>query len=228
VLTRGGFFDVVAYRAKHIVERRFAMRRYLWKPGGPGGLLGGPLPLFLLGLVVGRRRVFQNMWKHAPFIRSALPWSLGLGLVCTVISMTGKWPAPILPYDERHLRGVLWYFGTPALSFSYAGLIILLAQKVEWQKRFVPLAALGRTALSNYLLQSLIFSTIFHHYGLGLAGKVGPGLNIVLTLLIYGLQLPLSVWWLRHFRFGPVEWLWRSLTYGSIQSMRLKYPTSYL
>jgi len=212
--TPGSFSEVVAYRARHFVARRISMHNSLFE-------LVGPLPLFLLGLLVGRHRVFQNMREHLPFVRKVLPWTLALGLICTGISITGKWPDPILPYETPLWRGLLWYVGTLALSFSYACMVILLAQKGHWQVRFTPLAAVGRTALSNYLLQSLVFSTIFSHYGLGMAGKIGPRLNLALTVLIYGLQLPLSVWWLRHFRFGPAEWLWRTLTYGSAQPMRL-------
>ena len=121
-------------------------------------------------------------------------------------------------------RGLLWYVGTPALSFSYACIVILLAQKERWQRLLAPLAAVGRTALSNYLLQSVLFSTIFQHYGLAMAGRIGPGLDVALTTLIYSLQLPVSVWWLRHFRFGPAEWLWRKLTYGKLQPVHTTVP----
>jgi uncharacterized protein len=76
-------------------------------------------------------------------------------------------------------------------------------------------------ALSNYLLQSLICTTIFYSYGLALFGKVRPSLGLLLTTIIFLIQIPLSVWWLRRFQFGPVEWLWRSLTYWQCQPMRV-------
>ncbi len=214
VFTRGSYSEVVAYRAGIFVGRRISVQNWVFE-------LGGPLPLFLLGLLVGRHRVFQNMREHLPFIRKVLPRTLALGLICTGISITGKWPDPTLPYETPLWRGLLWYVGTPALSFSYACMVILLAQKGHWQVRFTPFAAVGRTALSNYLLQSLVFSTVFSHYGLEMVGKIGPSLSLALTVLIYGLQLALSVWWLEHFQFGPAEWLWRTLTYRSAQAMRL-------
>ncbi len=213
VFTRGSYSEVMAYRARIFVGRRISVHNWLFE-------LGGPLPLFLLGLLAGRHRVFQNMREHLPLVRKVLPGTLALGLICTGISITGKWPDPVLPHETPLWRGLLWYLGTPALSFSYACMVTLLAQKGHWQARLTPLAAVGRTALSNYLLQSLVYATVFSHYGLGMVGKIGPSLSLALTFLIYGLQLLLSVWWLRHFRFGPVEWLWRSLTYGSMQSMR--------
>ncbi len=81
-------------------------------------------------------------------------------------------------------------------------------------------------ALTNYLLQTVICVTFFYNYGVGFYGKVGPAAGIGLTLLIYGLQIPLSVWWLRRFRFGPAEWLWRTLTYGRLQPMRVSQPAA--
>ncbi len=216
VFTRGSFSETAAYRARHFVPRRISVENSLFQ-------LGGALPLFLLGLLAGRRRIFENIRQYLPFIRKTLWWALALGLLSTAISVTGKWPDATLPYDTRTplWRGLLWYIGTPLLSFSYACIVILLAQKELWQRRLAPLAAVGRAALSNYLLQSVVFSTIFYHYGLGMVGKVGPSFDLALTTLIYGLQLPLSVWWLRRFRFGPAEWLWRTLTYGSFQPMRV-------
>ena len=75
-------------------------------------------------------------------------------------------------------------------------------------------------ALSNYLLQSLVCTTIFYSYGLGLFGSVGRAAGLVLAVVIYLAQLAFTGWWLKHFRFGPMEWLWRSLTYGKCQPMR--------
>ena len=66
----------------------------------------------------------------------------------------------------------------------------------------------------------MICTTIFNAYGFGQFGKVGPAWGILLTIVIYNVQIPFSILWLRWFRFGPMEWLWRSLTYGKLQPMR--------
>jgi uncharacterized protein len=113
-------------------------------------------------------------------------------------------------------------FGAPALSIFYMTSLVLLAQTAIWEYRLQPLASVGRMAISNYLLQTLICTTLFYGYGFGLYGQVGAAAGVLLTIAIYALQIPLSVWWLHHFRFGPVEWLWRSLSYGQWQPMR--YP----
>ncbi len=108
------------------------------------------------------------------------------------------------------------------MCFFYVSTLVLVLQREVWRGRLAPLAAVGRTALSNYLLQSLVCTTIFYSYGLGLYGQVGPALGLALTALIFALQIPLSMWWLRRFRFGPAEWLWRTLTYGKLQPMRVR------
>jgi peptide/nickel transport system permease protein len=77
-----------------------------------------------------------------------------------------------------------------------------------------PLGFVGRTALSNYLLQSVVCTLLFYGYGMGLYRKLGPAITIFLTLLVFRAQIALSAWWLERYRFGPAEWLWRSLTYG--------------
>jgi uncharacterized protein len=71
-------------------------------------------------------------------------------------------------------------------------------------------------ALTNYLMHSLVMTFLYNGYGLGLYGKVGPALASLHCLVLFALQLILSPWWLARHRFGPVEWLWRRLTYGRV------------
>lgn len=222
ISTRGSYKEVVAYHARGFARQYSKLAAYLWRPGGPGGMLGGAFPLFLLGLYAGRRRFFQNLPAYLPFIRKLLWWGLAVGLVGTFVSVAGQRPEVSVPYSRplRHYTGILWFVGTPALSFSYASAIVLLVQREKWMKRLAPLAAVGRMALTNYLLMSLIFTTMFYGYGLGLYGEIGPALNMAVTLLIYTFQVALSAWWLGRFRFGPLEWLWRTLTYAKLQPMR--------
>jgi uncharacterized protein len=75
-------------------------------------------------------------------------------------------------------------------------------------------APLGRTAFSNYLLQSIIFGFIFFGYGLGLFNRLSSSKAFILGLTVYLAQAAMSALWLRRFEFGPVEWLWRALMYG--------------
>ena len=75
-----------------------------------------------------------------------------------------------------------------------------------------PFALAGRMPLSNYLLQTLMGSFVFYGWGLGFWGRASPLLEVLLPTALF----PLSAWWLRHFRYGPVEYVWRRLTYGRL------------
>src|SRR5262249_10128349 len=99
---------------------------------------------------------------------------------------------------------------------------IMLALSRPWPRRLLaPLAPLGRMALSNYLMQSILATWIFYSYGLGLYDKISPIEEIPIVIGMYGAQIVAAGWWLRRYRFGPAEWAWRSLTYGKTQPMRL-------
>jgi uncharacterized protein len=92
---------------------------------------------------------------------------------------------------------------------------------VAWRRRVSKLAPVGRMALSNYLTHSVIYLFLFTGAGLGLLGRVGPAFCLVLSVAIFGAQVALSGWWLQRYRFGPAEWLWRTVTYGRLQPMRV-------
>jgi uncharacterized protein len=87
-------------------------------------------------------------------------------------------------------------------------------------------SAVGRTALTNYLLQTLIATTIFYGHGLGWFGSVERTAQLAIVFAIWALQLVVSPIWLRYFRFGPAEWAWRSLTYWRRQPLRVATPDS--
>ncbi len=190
------------------------------------GLGASIYAMFLLGMYIGKRQILQNIPEHLPFIRRVWRWGLILGisgnLIGTVAREFSVWN---IPSGIGLLAGTAFAFGAPAMALFYATSIIILAQNPVWKQKLAPLASVGRMALTNYLMQTLICTTIFYSYGLGLYGQVGPARGFLLTIAIYTLQIPLSVWWLKHFRFGPMEWLWRSLTYLKSQPMRISPST---
>lgn len=106
-------------------------------------------------------------------------------------------------------------------GLAYAALLLLAWQTSRGARLLRPLAATGRMALTTYLTQSVVSTLVFYGYGFRLLGSFGFTGNLVFTLVLFGCQMALSVWWLRRFRFGPVEWLWRTLTYGSPPRMRV-------
>ena len=182
-----------------------------------------PFGLFLVGLYVGRRRILQDIPAHLPLIRRILIWGLVPGLAVAAIRYLAHYPdLSNQSLTTRHLVRMLGIFSDPALAFAYASALVLLAQRQIWQKLFAPLAAAGRMALTNYLLIALLAGVFAPAYGFGVWKQVGPTLSAMLAVAIYAALMLLSTWWLRHFRYGPAEWLWRTLTYSKLQPLRLQ------
>ncbi|MCI0389372.1 MAG: DUF418 domain-containing protein [Acidobacteria bacterium] len=184
----------------------------------------GSLPMFLFGLYMGRRRFFENIAAHRRELWRALVVGLGVGVLAIgsigLLLMTRANSAP--SFTQRLTFGLLWSAIAWGLATFYASSLLLLLQKRPWQQWLAPLGAVGRMALTNYLLQAVIIVPVC--IGFGLFGRVTPSLGLLLALAVWSAQVPASVWWLRHFRFGPAEWIWRSLTYGSPQPMRRIEP----
>ncbi len=180
------------------------------------------LGMFLLGLYAGKRRFFQNLTENLGLVRKIAKWGFGVGLAANLVYVVAnEFSNYTVPSPTGLLALTALTFGAPALCFFYASTLILLFQDENWKKWLLPLAAVGRTAASNYLFQSVICTMVFYGYGLGFYGKVGPALGLVLTTVLFAMQIYLSRWWLKRFQFGPVEWFWRSLTYGKTQPFRL-------
>jgi uncharacterized protein len=211
--SEGSFSEIMARRAEDALFVTVAT------------LFGAPsiLAWFLLGAYFARERLFQDAAGRLFLFRRIWRWGLGLGLVGNLIfTISMEYADPISP-SILSLVGMLGYtFGGPALCFFYISSFVLLWQDPAWQRRLSPIAAVGRMALSNYLFQSIVCTMIFYNYGLGFYGQVGPALGVGLTVVIFAIQIPLSQWWLRRFRFGPAEWVWRSLTYRRFQPMRVR------
>ncbi len=180
--------------------------------------------MFLLGLWAGRRGILRDIPAHLPFIRKVAGWGTALGVAASLVAIVMRWYAG---GEEISLTwpGLVAFAAdavrVPSLCLGLAAGMVLLVQQDTWRRLLSPLAAVGRMSLSNYLVQSVICAFIFYGYGLGLYGSVGPAGCLVLAVVIFLVQVPLSVLWLRYLRFGPAEWLWRTLTYGRPQPMRL-------
>ena len=210
IYSRGTYAEMIKFRARDLPGE--------FLPGSDDAYI---LVGFLLGLYAGRRGIFHDVSAHLPFIRRVQGWGLVIGVAGNAAFAAGGSFDPSPTSVMENVGRMCLVFAAPAMSFFYASTIILLTQGAAWRRRLAPLAAVGRMALSNYLLQSLICTMIFYSYGLALFCKVRPSLCLLLTIIIWLIQIPLSVWWLRRFQFGPVEWLWRSLTYWQRQPMRL-------
>jgi uncharacterized protein len=154
--------------------------------------------LFLLGAFALRTGILQNPPRRLLSIGAPC---IGLG---TALILAGAEP-----------------LGTILLALGYGAAIIGIANLESGKKLLGWAAPLGRMAFTNYLAQSLIFSWIFYGYGLGLFGRLGVTEALAIGLAVYAGQVLFSAWWLSRYRYGPVEWLWRTLMYGVAQPMLL-------
>ncbi len=169
------------------------------------------MALFLLGLLAGRLRLFEQLPERRSLAKTTLLCGLALGLAGSslmVFSNTG-W-----------MKALGLTLGAPALAAAYISALALLSLRPAGARLLAPLGQVGRMALTNYVLQSLVCAFLFYGFGLGLYERVGASILLGASLLIYLAQIPLSLWWLKRFQFGPLEWLWRSLTYRKRQPMR--------
>lgn len=195
--------------------------RYNW--GFAAFFFTNLLGLFLFGMLAWRRRLFEPPEAAIPSYARWMRIGLVLGLLANAAAVGIRWFVPINPMAPTPAAWVVFVIqqiGVPALSLGYITGVLLLLRDARWHARLAPFAAVGRTALSNYLFQSVAGTLLFYSYGLGLFGQVGPALLLVPTVFIFALETMLSVWWLERYRFGPVEWLWRSATYLRWQPMR--------
>ncbi len=170
------------------------------------------LPMFFLGAAFAKKRWLHDVYAHKAMIKKIWLFTLVSGAFFKLLPYFYK-KTIVIGYLQDALGG-------PAAAIFYATSIALLVQNQWWQKRLSSLAYIGRLSISNYLFQSVFTTLIFYNYGLGFYGKVTPFIGLLLTILIFAFQIPLSKLWLKHYRIGPVEWVWRSLTYKSKQPLR--------
>ncbi|HXA82541.1 MAG TPA: DUF418 domain-containing protein [Methylomirabilota bacterium] len=176
--------------------------------------------LFLLGMWVWRAGIVQRLDEYRPVLKRVCAWCLPVGLI---ISLYVAITRAVLPPGEVSVRawsvGVLWLPGSHILAAGYASGLALLYLDEKKRRYLLPFAAVGRTALTNYLMQSVICTLFFYHYTTGLYGRIGPAAGLIPTIVLYAAQVVVSNWWLQRYRFGPMEWLWRGITYGKFPSM---------
>ncbi|NNC04078.1 DUF418 domain-containing protein [Corallococcus exiguus] len=185
---------------------------------------------FLLGLWTGRQKLLEDVERHRKLLVRVMAWGLGVGSAVATLSLVlylrsrgtpgGPWGQTSQPpwmVGMRTLREVGYLF----MGCGYAAAFALLFQKERWRKVLGVLTPAGRMALTLYLTQSVISIALYDGWGLGLVGHTPPSRTVLLCLGVFAAQVAFSHWWLARFRFGPVEWLWRSLTYGRLQPMRL-------
>lgn len=208
---RSGWLAQMAHRVPTAFERQTA--GYL---ASTGWRVSGSM---LLGMALFEWGVLTNDRSRRFYRRLA---AVG-GVTGLAIALAGVWYVEASNWTPA--AGLLWrqfnYWGSLPLAGAYVALVMLYARRRSDGVLTRTLAGIGRTAFSNYLLQSVLATSIFYGHGLGLFGRVTRFEALGVVAAIWVVQAALSMLWLRHFRFGPMEWLWRTLTYGERQPLRI-------
>jgi uncharacterized protein len=206
----GSYTGVVAHRAPFVfmTQTMFFALFFLWRCGGMM-LLG--MALYKAGFLDGRR----PMGTYATVAALAIPGGLALAWWGAAELERVSFAMPTRAYLD------VWnYVGAAFASIGYAAALILLVKRQALSAIRRALAAVGQMALSNYLFHSIVTSIVFLGWGFGFAGRLDYAGQLAFVAAVWLVQLIVSPLWLARFRFGPAEWLWRSLTYGQRQPMR--------
>lgn len=199
----GSFTDVATY---NLYPQSISAFLFLFT----GGRLWLTLALFMLGLLAGRYRIFENIKEHLVFFRNTLIG--GIIISGIIICLYKTYPA-----CEVFVKS----WGTLAFSLAFISAIVLIYQYI-----YIPaiitshLAAVGKCTLTCYVTQSLIFVPIFYGWGLGLATSTPTWVCAMMSIGVFVLQSVCAKIWLKYFQYGPLEYLWRSGTMMSWQKLR--------
>ena len=180
----------------------------------------------LIGVLIGRHHLERRIAELMPWVRRLQWWLLGIGLICAltfgIIFQVDRVPGPS---PLKILGSITYVLSRISLMLFYVLTIVRLAQLPVWQARFAPMAAAGKMPLTNYLMQTMICTTLFYGWGFGWWGKVGPAAQLTVAFgIFFVVQVPLSMLWLRRFRWGPLEYAWRLATYGRLPSKQVAAP----
>jgi uncharacterized protein len=184
------------------------------------------LGLFLLGVYVGRKKYFENIIEYTPQLRKSIKYSLFAMLGCIVVAVVffvsaAALKIPLSQGVNMLVGGTLFDFFNTGLAIVYVAGIVLLARNAKWLTYLYPV---GRMGLTTYLMQALFGTLIYFSFGLGLLGELGAGMRVLIAIGLFIVQMIIAKTWFQYFQYGPVEWLWRSLTYMKIQPFVRRAP----
>jgi uncharacterized protein len=207
----GGYFDLLPHRATQAAMFQFFMLPIwgLWRVTG----------VMLLGMAALKSGVFTGA-RSARFYLGmmAIGYLIGLPMIGVGATMLLRSGFDIVTW--YHPASHFNYFGSLLVAAGHVSLVALVVKAGALQRLIAGLSAVGQMAFTNYIAQSVICALLFYGYGFGLWGEVSRTGLWGIVAAIWIAQLLWSPWWLARFRFGPLEWLWRSLTYWKLQPMR--------
>lgn len=183
---------------------------------------------FLLGLWAGRSGLLQRADAYLPTLcraaRVLLPAGLAAALLVRLLAW-GTWRLPGLDADTSELVGdVLRAPAALLLAGGYVAALILARRTARGERLLARFAPVGRMALTNYVTQSAVYGVVLTGWGFGLAGRAGTTVLTGIVVVAFAAQVRFSGWWLARFHYGPLEYAWRALTYGTRPPMRRLTP----
>jgi uncharacterized protein len=207
---RGGWLSQMTHRAPHAFQFQtfFLLMWGIWRAGG----------LMLIGMALYKLGVFSAARDAAFYWTLVAIGALG-GLPVVAYGVQWNWAndwGPLSMFYGTQFN----YWGSILVSLGWVGVVMLVCQRGALAWLTTRLAAVGQMAFTNYILHSVICTVIFYGHGLGWFGYVERTGQLATVLGIWVFQLAVSPVWLRHYQFGPLEWLWRCLTYGRMQPIR--------
>ncbi|MFD2585649.1 DUF418 domain-containing protein [Croceitalea marina] len=180
---------------------------------------------FLVGLFVGRSGFFKRIHEEKKLTKNILIYA-SITLVLSLIAMSAAFMSMGQNFNMKSWNAMLGFtamdISNAAMTLIYIALFVIIYRKTKgqkWLNKFVPY---GKTALTNYVAQSIVFTFMLFGWGLGLIGELRQLYTFLLALVFIALQMWLSKIWLRYFYYGPLEWLWRSLTFFKIMPLKRK------
>lgn len=175
------------------------------------------LGLFLVGFAIGKEKVYADVPSHAALLRRVLLWGLAVGMPVGILYTWGSMDGA--PWG-RVWQSVFYLFSVYPMGFAYAAGFALLFDRAPEASGWKLLSNPGRMACTNYLSQSVIGIILFYGIGFGFGNRVGLLGTEIIALGVYAFQIAFSTVWMKWFRFGPVEWVWRMLTYGEVLPLK--------
>jgi uncharacterized protein len=170
--------------------------------------------MFLLGFALGKMGVFREPARHDRLLRAFAISGVLIGLPSSILFAVLERHESLLPLTSNgFIRTLFESIGTPLLSLGYVAWITFLCQSRRWQRTLLWLAPVGRTALSNYLLQGIFCMFLFYGIGGGLFMRVSLTTSVLIALGFFAVEAVASRLWLGRFSYGPLEWVWRQMTY---------------
>ena len=172
------------------------------------------LGMFLLGFYAGRKMIHVQLENYVSLFKKVSRWGLIVGIPAAIASAGFEFLGKGIPNAMGLAHTFFYAISVVPLCLAYTSVVCLHWVNKKGNSRLKFLAPLGRMALTNYLMQTIIGITIYYGVGFGLGGNIGPAYFIPIGLCVYALQIAYSNWWFKHFNYGPMEWIWRQLTYG--------------